>query len=93
VNEDKIEELWQMVGGRDEAVTRQQVMALASRLRRAREDSTTIADGDADQPSVGLQAVQCSDASSGDASAVLARLEAWFARHRLMSFIEGTHQP
>jgi hypothetical protein len=86
VNDDKIEELWQMVGGRDEAVTRQQVMALASRLRRAREDSTTIADGDADQ-------LQCSDASSGDASAVLARLEAWFARHRLTSFIEGTHQP
>jgi hypothetical protein len=61
-------------------------MALASRLRRAREDSTTIADGDADQ-------LQCSDASSGDASALLARLEAWFARHRLTSLIEGTHQP
>jgi hypothetical protein len=83
VNEDRIEELWQMVGGRDEAVTHQQVMALASRLRRAREDSiavkqeeTTSADGDADQ-------LQCSDASAG-----LARLEAWFARHRLTSFIE-----
>jgi hypothetical protein len=79
VDEEKIEELWQMVGGRDEAVTRQQVVALASRLRRARDEATA-----------GTTAQASADAdSSADASAGLERLEAWFARHRLLTFVDG----
>ena len=85
MDEEKIEELWQMVGGRDEAVTRQQVVALASRLRRARDEAAagTTAQASADTDS----------SSSADASAGLERLEAWFARHRLLSFVDGGQQP
>lgn len=87
VDEEKIEELWQMVGGRDEAVTRQQVVALASRLRRARDEAAATAAG------ATAQASADADSSSADASAGLERLEAWFARHRLLTFVDGQQQP
>jgi hypothetical protein len=86
VEEDRVEELWRMVGGRDEAVTRQQVMALAARVRRAQEELKRDASCPEEQSNAEEEAGRDKDESTE-------RLAKWFTRHGLQELVPTEEAP
>jgi hypothetical protein len=87
VDEDRVEELWRMVGGRDEAVTRQQVLALATRVRRAQEELR----GDA--PSSEQSNAKSEGRDEEDKNEGTERLANWFTRHGLGELLSAEGGP
>lgn len=87
MDDKEIEELWKLVGGRDEAVTRNQIEALAQRIIRARQVESEEAQRgtEAGHEREGSADLGCLSASVR--AEELSRLESWFVRHRLTPFL------